>query len=149
MAVWRQIPGQVMIFYSWTALTDSEWMERRESSHGWADSSAAMGITDDRGRAMQAGAETLVSGRAGVVLIEAVRPAMAGHTLASCYLRTGVGWVGRRTLRGDVTWHRFFRRGTPGSTVPADPVRLFDPASDAGSGDSEDPSQQPPGRMEP
>jgi hypothetical protein len=116
-----------MIFYSWTALTDSEWMERRESSRGWAVSSGAMGITDDRSRAMRAGAETLVSGQAGVVFIEAVRPAMAGHTLAPCYLRTGVGWVGRRTPAGEVAWHRFFRRGAPGSSAAADPRRLFDP----------------------
>ena len=138
-----------MIFYSWTALTDSEWMDWRESRHGWTDSSGAMGITDNRCRAMQAGAEALLSGRAGVVLIEAVRPAMAGHTLAPCYLKTGVGWVGRRTSGGDVTWHRFFRRGAPGSAAAAEPLRLFDPAGDSGSGDSQGHAQRPPGRMEP
>ena len=56
-----------------------------------------MGITDDRGRAMKAGEETLGSGQAVMVIIEAVRPAMAAHTLAPCYVRTGVGWLGRCT----------------------------------------------------
>src|SRR5215472_3672035 len=51
-----QNPGQVMIFYSWTALS------------GASGSSVAMGITDDRGRAMRAGEESLCSGRALVVI---------------------------------------------------------------------------------
>ena len=76
-------------------------------------SPVAMGITDDRGRAMNAGAETLGSGRAAVVIIEAVRPAMAAHTLAPCYVRTGVGWLGWRTPAGEVAWHRFFLRSDP------------------------------------
>ena len=58
-----------MIFYSWTALSGS------------SGSSVAMGITDDRGRAMRAGEESLGSGQAIVVIIEAVRPAMAPRTL--------------------------------------------------------------------
>jgi hypothetical protein len=33
---------------------------------------------------------------------------MAARTLASCYVRTGVGWLGRRTPGGDVAWSRFF-----------------------------------------
>jgi len=82
-----------------------------------------MGITDDRGRAMKAGEETLGSGRAAVVIIEAVRPAMAARTLARCYVRIGVAWLGRRTEAGEVTWDRFF--------LPADPD-----------------DQQAPGRME-
>ena len=104
-----------MIFYSWTALTDSEWMQQRESGRGWSGASEAMGITDDRNRAMQAGAEALASGQAGVVFIEAVRPGIAGHTLAPCYLRTGVGWVGRPASGGGVNWLRIFRREVPGS----------------------------------
>src|ERR1700685_1931014 len=78
-----QNPGQVMtlIFYSWTAL------------NGASGSSVAMGVTDDRGRAMRAGEECLGSGRAIVVIIEAVRPAMAQRTLAPCYIGTGVGWL--------------------------------------------------------
>ena len=90
-----------MIFYSWTALSGS------------SGSSVAMGITDDRGRAMRAGEESLGSGRAAVVIIEVVRPAMAPRTLAPCYLRTGVGWLGQRTGTGEVTWNRYFPAAGP------------------------------------
>jgi hypothetical protein len=62
---------------------------------------------------MRAGEESLGSGQASMVIIEAVRPAMADHTLAPCYARTGVGWLGRRTGVGKVTWNRFFARGDP------------------------------------
>ena len=78
----------ILIFYSWTAL------------NGASGSSVAMGITDDRGRAI-------------VVIIDAVRPAMAPRTLAPCYVRTGVSWLGQRTGAGEVSWNRFF--------APADP----------------------------
>ena len=75
----------------------------------WATGApVAMGITDDRGRAMKAGEETLRTGLAEVVIIEAVRPGMAAQTLAPCYVRTGVGWVGRPTPDGEVAWDRFF-----------------------------------------
>ena len=47
-------------------------------------------------------------GRAAMVIIEVVRPGMAAHTLAPCYVRTGVGWLGRRTQGGEVAWDRFF-----------------------------------------
>jgi hypothetical protein len=90
-----QISGQDMIFYSWVATRGEE-------------PPVAMGITDDRGRAMEQAEETLGSGRATVVIIEAVRPAMAARTLAPCYARTGVGWRGRRTPEGEITWSRFF-----------------------------------------
>ena len=98
-----------MIFYSWVALNRSE-----QTAPGPADPvpgeepPVAMGITDDRGRAMREGEETLGAGGATVVIIEAVRPAMAARTLASCYVRTGVGWQGRRTPEGEVAWSRFF-----------------------------------------
>jgi hypothetical protein len=72
-----------------------------------------MGITDDRARAMRAGEETLGSGQAVVVIIEAVRPAMAPHTLAPCYVPTGVRWQGRRTRAGEVCWDRSFVPGDP------------------------------------
>ena len=105
-----------MIFYSWTALSKSGSAALSESGSaapgdsepGAAGSPVAMGITDDRGRAMKAAEETLGSGQAVMVIIEAVRPAMAGHTLAPCYVRTGVGWLGRCTDAGEVTWKRFF-----------------------------------------
>jgi hypothetical protein len=105
-----QIPGQDMIFYSWVALSRNE-----PAAPGQCDPAApgegtqvAMGITDDRGRAMREGEDTLETGRATLVIIEAVRPAMAAPTLASCYVRTGVGWLGRRTPGGEVAWSRFF-----------------------------------------
>jgi hypothetical protein len=102
-----------MIFYSWTALSGS------------SGSSVAMGITDDRGRAMRAGEESLGSGQAMVVIIEAVRPAMAPRTLAPCYVRTGMGWVGRCTPSGEVAWDRFFVPGRPGDQPgPKDPGRM-------------------------
>ena len=121
-----------MIFYSWTALStsasaapgkdasaapgesdrdtqsDSDLMPPSDGDPGSAGSPVAMGISDDRGRAMKAAEETLGSGRAVVVIIEAVRPAMAAHTLAPCYVRTGVGWLGRCTDAGEVAWKRFF-----------------------------------------
>jgi hypothetical protein len=109
-----------MIFYSWTALKQNErepaGTDARDAAGGGgreAGSPVAMGITDDRGRAMRAGEETLGSGRAVVVVIEAVRPAMAAHTLAPCYVRMGVGWLGWRSPAGEVAWHRFFLRSDP------------------------------------
>jgi hypothetical protein len=86
-----------MIFYSWTALSGRT-----------SQTSVAMGISDDRGRAMRAAEETLGSGQAAMAIIEAVRPAMAAHTLAPCYARIGVGWLGQRTGAGEVAWRRFF-----------------------------------------
>ena len=91
----------ILVFYSWTAFS------------GASGSSVAMGITDDRTRAMRAGEDSLCSGRAIVVIIEAVRPAMAPRTLAPCYMRTGVGWLGQRTATGEVTWNRFFPPAAP------------------------------------
>ncbi len=162
MAARSQIPGRIMIFYSWTALSESDLVALSESGSvalsesdsvalsesdsvalsesdsvalsesrpaalgdgGWdapggrdvlgdgdlgsAGSPVAMGITDDRGRAMKAAEETLGSGLAVMVIIEAVRPAMAGHTLTPCYVRTGVAWLGRYTDSGEVAWKRFF-----------------------------------------
>jgi hypothetical protein len=90
-----------MIFYSWTALS------------GTSGSSVAMGITDDRASAMRAGEESLGSGQAIVVIIEAVRPAMAPRTLAPCYARVGVGWLGHRNRAGEVSWNRFFAPDDP------------------------------------
>jgi hypothetical protein len=98
-----------MIFYSWVALNRSErTVPYQADLTALADGPpVAMGITDDRGRAMREGEETLGRGGATVVIIEAVRPAMAAPTLASCYVRTGVGWLGRRTPDGEVAWSRF------------------------------------------
>jgi hypothetical protein len=98
-----------MIFYSWVALNRSEQMVPGQADPAPGEEPpVAMGITDNHGRAMREGEETLGSGGATVVIIEAVRPAMAARTLASCYVRTGVGWLGRRTPGGEVAWSRFF-----------------------------------------
>ena len=108
-----------MIFYSWIALGRSHPAARSGSGRtvpsqvpGGVPRAAgvpvAMGITDDRARAMKAGEETLRSGLAAVVIIEAVRPGMAVQTLAPCYVLAGVGWVGRPAPGGEVAWDRFF-----------------------------------------
>src|ERR1700740_1321551 len=100
-----------LIFYSWTALNAA------------SGSSVAMGVSDDRGRAMRAGEESLGSGRAVVVIIEAVRPAMAPGTLAPCHVPPGVGWLGRRTGPGEVGWSRFFPAGGPDGASPPGRMR--------------------------
>ena len=105
-----------MILYSWVAVSGSDRTPPGQigttapgtGDPRFAGSPVAMGITDDRGRAMRAGEETLGSGRAALVIIEAVRPGMAAQTLAPCYVRTGACWVGRPTPGGEVTWRRFF-----------------------------------------
>ncbi len=143
-----------MIFYSWTALSDSgpmtlsdseretlsdselatlsdsewatpgegNWNTSAASDPGRAEAPVAMGITDDRGRAMRAGEETLGSGLAVTVIIEAVRPAMAARTLAPCYVRIGVGWLGRCTEAGGVAWNRFFLRADPDDQQAAERI---------------------------
>ena len=101
-----------MIFYSWVAVSGSNrtpgQADPTQADPTESGPPVAMGITDDRARAIKAGEETLRSGRAAVVIIEVVRPGMAAHTLAPCYVRTGVGWLGRRTPAGEVAWDRFF-----------------------------------------
>ena len=105
-----------MILYSWVAVSGSDRTPPGQigpAAPGPGDprftgALVAMGITDDRGRAMSAGEEALGSGRAALVIIEVVRPGMAAHTLAPCYVRTGVGWLGWRTPGGEVSWDRFF-----------------------------------------
>ena len=102
-----------MIFYSWVAVSGSDRTppgQTGPTQTGRTESEppVAMGITDDRARAIKAGEESLGSGRAAIVIIEVVRPGMTAHTLAPCYVRTGVGWLGRRTPGGEVAWDRFF-----------------------------------------
>ncbi len=97
-----------MIFYAWTALSGGT-----PESPDTPECSVAMGITDNRVKAMRAGEESLGSGRAVMVIIEAVRPAMATPTLAPCYSQTGARWLGRRTSAGEVAWDRLFVLGDP------------------------------------
>ena len=73
-----------MILYSWVAVSGSNRTPPGQTGPdqtGPADSEppVAMGITDDRARAMKAGEETLGSGRAAIVIIEVVRPGMAAR----------------------------------------------------------------------
>ncbi len=68
---------------------------------------------------MRAGEESLGSGQAAVVIIEAVRPAMLPRTLDPCYVQTGVAWRGRCSPGGQVIWDRFFTPAGPDDgTVP-------------------------------
>jgi hypothetical protein len=107
-----------MILYSWVAVSGSNRTPPGQTGPGQTGPTqsgptesglpVAMGITDDRARAIEAGEEALGSGRAAMVIIEVVRPGMAAHTLAPCYVRTGVGGLGRRTPAGEVAWDRFF-----------------------------------------
>jgi hypothetical protein len=106
-----------MILFSWTALSGS------------SGSSVAMGITDNRGRAMRAGEESLGSGRAVVVIIEAVRPAMTPQTLAPCYVQTGMGWLGWCTYTGEVSWDRFFAPVDPAAPIRTGPAGFIRSAS--------------------
>jgi hypothetical protein len=136
-----------MIFYSWTALNGRNPQAR--------ESPVAIGISDDRGRAMRAGEELLGSGQALTVIIEAVRLAMAAATLAPCYARTGVGWLGRRTGTGEVAWHRFFARDepadptAPGETPPGETPPGETPAGQTPAGQTPAgqtlPGETPPG----
>ena len=63
-----------------------------------------MGITDDRGRAMRAGEESLGSGQAAAVIVEAVRPALTPGTLDPCYVshRSGLGGPAHQRGPGDL-----------------------------------------------
>jgi hypothetical protein len=105
---------RLLNFCGRTAWSSGDWSAPSHTGRATPDGSpwpgvpVVMGITDDRGRAMKAGEEALDTGRAAVVIIEAVRPGMAAHTLAPCYVSAGVGWVGRRSPVGEVTWDRFF-----------------------------------------
>jgi hypothetical protein len=79
--------------YCWTLLT-----------RNIAETPYLLGVTDDLAKAQRLGEPHLLSGRAFLCLIEAVRPAMMVHSLDACYVRTGREWVGRRTVSGRVRW---------------------------------------------
>jgi hypothetical protein len=93
--------------YCWTLLT-----------RDIAETPFLLGVTDELARAQRLTEPHLISGRAVLSYIEAVRPAMTVHSLDTCYVRTGRVWVGRRTARGRVSWQeRDARIG--GEPVPA------------------------------
>lgn len=63
-----------------------------------------MGVTDDLAKAQRLSEPHILSGRAFLGLIELVRPAMSVHSLDTCYVRTGLTWLGRLTNSGRVGW---------------------------------------------
>jgi len=72
-----------------------------------------MGVTSDLDEAMRICEPYVISGRAFLCYIEAVRPAMTADGLDPCYVRTGRHWIGRRTIHGRVHWEE--REGSFGS----------------------------------
>jgi hypothetical protein len=63
-----------------------------------------MGVTDDLARAQRLCEPDLISGRAFLSYIEAVRTAMTVYSLDTCYVRTGRVWTGRCTIHETVRW---------------------------------------------
>jgi len=63
-----------------------------------------MGVTDDLAKAQRLGEPHLLSGKAFLCHITAVRAAMNVHGLDTCYIRTGREWLGRCTFSGRVKW---------------------------------------------
>jgi len=64
-----------------------------------------IGVTDDLAGAQRLSEPHLISGRAFLSYIEAVRAGITVHSLDNCYLRTGRVWIGRLTVKGRVSWH--------------------------------------------
>lgn len=81
--------------FCWTLLTGNT-----------ADTPFLIGVTDDLASAQRITEPHLLSGRAFLSYIEAVRPAMTADTLDSCYVRTGLTWLGRLTTSRRVRWSR-------------------------------------------
>ena len=79
--------------YCWTLL-----------SRNISETPFLLGVTDDLARAQRLAEPHLISGRAFLSYIEAVRSAMSVHSLDTCYVRTGRVWIGRRTISGRVSW---------------------------------------------
>jgi hypothetical protein len=91
--------------YSWT-------LQTRKPD----DTPYMLGITDDLGRAQSAAEPHLESGKAFLCHIAEVRYAMDIADLTSCYVCTGLHWVGRLADGGRVAWSEH-----PGGTgVPGD-----------------------------
>jgi hypothetical protein len=91
--------------FCWTLLTGDT-----------ADTPFLIGVTDDLADAQRMTEPHLLSGRAFLSYIEAVRPAMAVDSLDSCYVRTGLTWLGRLTTSNRVKWSR---RDAHGWNLPA------------------------------
>jgi hypothetical protein len=89
--------------FCWTLLTGNT-----------ADTPYLLGVTDDLAGAQRMSEPHLLTGRAFLSYIEAVRPAMTVDGLDSCYVRTGLTWLGRLTTDNRVTWVRRDARVWPG-----------------------------------
>jgi hypothetical protein len=79
--------------YAWTLLTTNI-----------GETPYLMGITDDLDKAKRIGEPHLISGRAFLCHIAAVRAAISVHGLDTCYIRTGHHWFGRCTIKHRVKW---------------------------------------------
>jgi hypothetical protein len=95
-------PRSVTVMFCWTLLTGNT-----------ADTPYLMGVTDDLAVAQRMSEPHLLSGRAFLSYIEAVRPAMRADGLDSCYVRTGLTWLGRLTTGNQVAWSYRDTRGWP------------------------------------
>lgn len=69
------------------------------------------GVAGDETRARQAAADCLISGRAHTASVEAASLTLGVSSLTDTYIRSGIGWTGRRSER-DVRW-------TPLAGMPA------------------------------
>jgi hypothetical protein len=63
-----------------------------------------MGVTDDLAKARKLCEPHLVSRRAFLGYIQAVRPAVTARGLDSCYVPVGPAWLGRLRDRNGVGW---------------------------------------------
>jgi hypothetical protein len=90
--------------YCWTLLT-----------RNFGETPYLMGVTDDLAKAKRLGEPHLVSGKAFLCHIAAVRPGMTVHSLDACYIRIGREWLGRCTIHGRVKWSE--RETSPWSPI--------------------------------
>jgi hypothetical protein len=81
-----------------------------------------LGVTGDLAEAMRLCEQHVREGRAFLAHIEAVRYAMSVHGMDCCYVRTGLYWVGRRTIHGRVRWEE--HDIGPGAVLPSRPLPL-------------------------
>ncbi len=90
--------------YCWTLLT-----------RNIGETPYLMGVTDDLAKAQRIGELHLLSGKAFLCHIAAVRTAITVHGLSTCYVRTGRVWLGRCAHSRRVRWDE--REAWPGSLM--------------------------------
>ena len=81
-----------------------------------------LGVTGDLAEAMRLCEPPVREGRAFLAQIEAVRYAMSVDGMDSCYVRTGLHWIGRRTIHDRVRWEE--RDTEPGAVLLSRPLPL-------------------------